>query len=661
MRRNVVLSVLCLFIYLLVSCSLVESSEEKGVFALGLNFAMPQNAVAESRGLSRDGEEVNHDEDYQGNEEDWNSIEYTAVVNVIWDGGGSVSTGTLKKVPGQKTAKGDIVVLGVPYEKSLTVNLQIKDSDGDVLYSGTTTTSLKNSTPIEINLSYSEDLDLDLDLKIKYKAILSSDIKLVAKYNNTAVSEEPISLLDKSKGAEITFTCLDSEGNPIPDDEVSSYSWYLNGESISGTTSSISIDPYAQKLLDLGEKNYIECVVTYNEGNKKLACVKGFSFDYTDSFELPFMIYPVGNCQSDDAYSLNQYNPVFKLDENVIDNVQKFAVSPNSNDIYAVTGDYELTLNKIKCTSTDAYVKETEYSLPDINNVYAMTVGYDDKIWIATGNNSREEYFVHAYDDSQTKLNEYYKLAYPAGVAPSSVIALAADKIGTDDYLIVAYKLSGADGSYIQVYKVEENPDAADSNILSPLGTPINVSEICEGCHTLNDMMFVDSEGTSKLCVLLNGSSHDTVSKEIYCCGAVVFGEINTSATSATAENPGISFDLNLEGNADALGLINPESSNAKWSYKSLDDYTAYFPCEAQEDNCFFNATKIVALSGDSVYIADDGAYQQEDDSGIKCGTNKDRIMELNLKTKTISVYVEDLSMSYPSAGIFGSGYDAGE
>lgn len=654
MRRNVVLSVFCLFICLLVSCTLIEPSEKKGVFAIGLNFALPQNSIAESRNLSRDGEEEHFDHE----NEEWNSVTYKASVNVAWDGGGAASTGTLKKVSGEKAASGNIVVLGIPYGKTLTVNLQIKDSEGEVLYAGTTTTTLQSSIPIEINLSYSENLDLDCDINIKFKEIQSSDIKLVAEYNNAEVLDGPVSLLSRSEGAEIKFTCFDSAGNPLSSDEVYYYSWYLNGTQIEGTGSSVSINPYTQKLIDLSKKNYIECVVTYNEGNKKLACVKGFSFDYTDSFELPFMIYPVGNCQSDDAYSLNQYNPVFKLDENVIDNVQKFAVSPNSNDIYAVTGDYELTLNKIKCTSTDAYVKETEYSLPDINNVYAMTVGYDDKIWIATGNNSREEYFVHAYDDSQTELNEYYKLAYPAGVAPSSVIALAADKIGTDDYLIVAYKLSGADSSYIQVYKVEENPDAADSNILSPLGTPINVSEICEGCHTLNDMMFVDSEGTSKLCVLLNGSSHDTVSKEIYCCGAVVFGEINTSAT---AENPGISFDLNLEGNADALGLINPESSNAKWSYKSLDDYTAYFPCEAQEDNCFFNATKIVALSGDSVYIADDGAYQQEDDSGIKCGTNKDRIMELNLKTKTISVYVEDLSMSYPSAGIFGSGYDAGE
>lgn len=660
MRRNVVLSVLCLFIYLLVSCSLVESSEEKGVFALGLNFAMPQNAVAESRGLSRDGEEVNHDEDYQGNEEDWNSIEYTAVVNVIWDGGGSVSTGTLKKVPGQKTAKGDIVVLGVPYEKSLTVNLQIKDSDGDVLYSGTTTTSLKNSTPIEINLSYSEDLDLDLDLKIKYKAILSSDIKLVATYNNTEISEEPISLLDKSEGAEITFTCLDSEGNPIPDDEVSSYSWYLNGESISGTTSSISIDPYAQKLLDLGEKNYVECVVTYSNGEgKKLACVKGFSFAFIDDIDLSYVIYPVGGIST----TLHQYNETFKLDEEIVNSVMKFAVNPSTNDIYAITEAEAKSLIRIKYSLSGSYEKDTEHylDLSDFNGIFAMTVGLDGKIWVAMGeydiDNGTWTYFVCAYSyDQNSGFTKIYELTCPSSIKSGSISTMAAQNINSDDYLVMTFVKEGSVDStpVVQAFKVVQDSDGLKK--LESIGAPVSSKTIVEGCHTFNDMAFVRVENSAKLCVLMNGSVLSEGSNPVYCRGAVVLGEINTGAAGET-DDPSIKFDK-VDGKTAAFGLIGSGTPFKKWSINSLEDIDACYPYGKQESSCFFDATKIVAIKEDVIYIADDGIYQKED-SDVRAGTNKDRIMEFNLQDKTVSVYADGLYMSVPSSGLFSpnSGY----
>lgn len=639
MRRNVVLSVFCLFICLLVSCSLIEPSEKKGIFALGLNFELPQNAVAESRGLSRDGEDYNEHEHEH-------SITYTASVSVAWDGGGAGSEGSLTKTMGQKSASGNIVVLGIPYGKTLTVNLKIKDSDGDVLYNGTTTTTLQSSIPITIDLKYSENLDLDCDIDIKYNAPLSSDIKLVAEYNNADVSDEPVSLLSITEGAEITFTCLDSDGKPLSEEEVYYYSWYLNGTQISGTTSSVSINPYTQKLIDLSKKNYVECVVSYREDSKKLSCVKEFSFDFTDSFELINVIYPVGDCLSGASYSLNQYNPVFKLDENIIESVRKFAVNPNSNDIYAVTEDS--VLHKIKYSSEES---NSEYELTGLEDIYAMTVGFDGKIWIAAGENVEVSY-IHAYYDFQTELREYYKLESPADVGPASITAIAAEKLGNDDYLVVAYKPLVNDGSYVQVYKVIEDPDDSDSKILTTVGESVNVSDICDGCHTVNDMAFIDVGSSPKLCVLLNGSSLNTTAKTIYCRGAVALGEINANPDSGES---GISFETAV------YGLIDPESSNAKWSYKAPDDYTAYFPCGEQESSCFFAATKIIGINGDSVYIADDGACQEEDDLGMKCGTNKDRIMEFNPQTNTVSVYAEDLFMSYPETGLFGSGNNIGE
>ena len=507
----------------------------------------------------------------------------------------------------------------------------------------------------KIYLKYSENPNLNGELNVK----IDSDINLVARYNGNELTDESVELLDKTEGAEITYTCVDSDGNPLSADEVSSYEWYINGTKIDESNSSISFDPYTQKLIKLSEKNYVECVVSYStSNNKKLSCIKGYIFSFTDTFDRSYIMFPVKTTST----TLHQYNRTHKLDETVISNLSVFAVDPTTDDIYVVVNNDGYILNRFKYTSTGPYELDTEHTISLTANDYSsMTVGPDGKIWIAGVSSSVN--YIYAYSfDTDSGFTKLYELSGPTDATSSSITAMAAKTVTTSDdlsyitsdYLVLKYSNSD-NNCLISAYKVDSDVDP-DSKVLTAVGLPVTVNTIRNGCAYVNDMSFVkisntnSNDYTQKLFVVLTSSdrtenSEPIVGNNIYYRGAVVLGDIKIDAA---ANKPGVSFD------SETFGLIDPESSYATWSIKAVDDYTAYFPYGDQETNCFFNPTKILAIKDDVVYIADDGVYQKED-SDVKCITNKDRIMEFNLKNKTLSVYAEGLYMKVPSSGTMSS------
>lgn len=504
----------------------------------------------------------------------------------------------------------------------------------------------------KIYLKYSENPNLNGELNVK----IDSDINLVARYNGNELTDESVVLLDKTEGAEITYTCVDSDGNPLSDADVSSYEWYINGTKIDESNSSISFDPYTQKLIKLSEKNYVECVVSYStSNNKKLSCIKGYIFNFTDTFDRSYIMFPVKTTST----TLHQYNRTLKLDETVISNLSVFAVDPTTDDIYVVVNNDGYILNRFKYTSTGPYELDTEHTISLTADDYSsMTVGPDGKIWIA-GVSSYVNY-IYAYSfDTDSGFTKLYELSGPTDATSSSITAMAAKTVTTSDitsdYLVLKYINSDNNNCLISAYKVDSDADP-DSKVLTAVGLPVTVNTIRNGCAYVNDMSFVkisntnSNDYTQKLFVVLTSSdrtenSEPIVGNNIYYRGAVVLGDIKIDAA---ADKPGVSFD------SETFGLIDPESSYATWSIKAVDDYTAYFPYGDQETNCFFNPTKILAIKDDVVYIADDGVYQKED-SDVKCITNKDRIMEFNLKNKTLSVYAEGLYMKVPSSGTMSS------
>ena len=101
MRRYAVLSVFVFLLSLFVSCSLIEPSEKKASLAIGLNVSLPESSFLQANSASH---LLQFDEEPHIEDEEFNSIEYTADVTITWDGGVSMGPEKLKDQTGRKNS-----------------------------------------------------------------------------------------------------------------------------------------------------------------------------------------------------------------------------------------------------------------------------------------------------------------------------------------------------------------------------------------------------------------------------------------------------------------------------------------------------------------------------------------------------------------------------
>lgn len=618
MRRYAVLSVFVFLLSLFVSCSLIEPSEKKASLAIGLNVSLPESSFLQANSASH---LLQFDEEPHIEDEEFNFIKYTADVTITWDGGVSMGSGKIKRSKWQEEhgdgnkASGTVAVINLPMNKTLFALIEIKDSDGDVLYSANKTLILAGEvTPITIDLAYSVDADGSINLKPE-----TTELLIKAEYGTQKDSDTSIETFNIEDGKELVFTCLNADGTKITENVT--YEWRINGTNLNDDstedyddTDSIAFNPKQCALIDIGGKNTVECFVkyVYVNSSKTLSCSRKFSFDFIEADGAQY-IYPV-SAGSDELYCFDTKTKISSYlsssNSYALKNDGTFAILHNDDEGNPVIDEYSY--------QNGVYAESVTTSLLDLElrSGYRLTYATDGKLWIYGENTSGTKGFL-IRSSSENK--------FIAKTIDNSGIAIVGN------YLV--YISSSGSLCYIKITEDSDGNISIDDSIIGE----ISKSGFLENrtCNIAGLYPVLDTATNKyKLYVLLNFKKSESLGLIILTGGVAV----------AELTDTGFVFEKESDGETIKIyGMISldDEDSYSEWSFSSISKRVVAVPTAENESYSFFNPLGFYAIKEDELYIPDAGIYQKED-SDYSCFKYKSRIMKFNLKTKTASVATEN-------------------
>lgn len=609
MRRYAVLSVFVFLLSLFVSCSLIEPSEKKASLAIGLNVSLPESSFLQANSASH---LLQFDEEPHIEDEEFNFIEYTADVTITWDGGVSMGSGKIKRAKWQEEhgdgnkASGTVAVINLPMNKTLFALIEIKDSDGDVLYSANKTLILAGEvTPITIDLAYSVDADGNLVVKP-----LASELNLIVEYDGQTNS--PYALSDNKP---MIITCLDADNKVL---QGVTYEWTINGTVLSDgedfnneNLNAIEFIPAQNYLIDLKSTNYIECLVKYSDGSVISGRLE-VEFDFTPSAG-ELYLYIKNTSENSPKYNIYSYDAITHMPGS-FQGADKFAFSKNNDFVCLVTptsGNFAITEYSYE---NDAYTKkdETQNWNEIFSSVTELAYDTNGNLWI--------------YGSSSEGGNKLIRRESSGAITEVSLGSFTSsiNKIAVFDNYFVYTTLSSIAYRKIlnesEVYSIDETD--VDSMTIDSLKTG-GITPTVKGLYP-----YVDSNGKSILYILLNGAAYPSEGP-LYFTGYIAFAEL-------TAEN---GFTLS----EDRVGSISLSTPSCTWDTYS-NQYNVYSPYGENVDNSFYNPLGFLAIKDDELYITDAGIYKEEDSDYKHCKL-KSRIVKFNLKQKVISGAIENSSI----------------
>ena len=638
MRRYAVLSVFVFLLSLFVSCSLIEPSEKKASLAIGLNVSLPESSFLQANSASH---LLQFDEEPHIEDEEFNSIEYTADVTITWDGGVSMGSGKIKRAKWQEEhgdgnkASGTVAVINLPMNKTLFALIEIKDSDGDVLYSANKTLILAGEvTPITIDLAYSVDADGSINLKPETTGLL-----IKAEYGTQKDSDTSIETFNIEDGKELVFTCLNADGTKITENVT--YEWRINGTNLNddstedyNDTDSIAFNPKQCALVDIGGKNTVECFVKYAyvSSAKTVSCSRMFAFNFTEADSTQY-IYPkkagsdelyIYDCTMKNSYEFFSSN-LYAFKDSTFTFLDSEYDSDSGNDIDKII-EYSYVNGVYSETSSTPI---SNYGLTSASKAAYDTDGY---LWIY-GQNSESNYcFVKIMG------SEYKSVTYTIS---NSRFAIA------DKYFVYVNTNGNSEQTLncMQINYTEGTPsfdtEIIDSKTITALG---------KTCYIVG-IYPVKNGDIYKIYVLVNfidysnGMSAEEGSTDTITGGIAV----------ATITETGFDFDKNVNNSIKIYGIATADTVS---DLKMAPDKTIklIIPTPENEKCQFYNPLGFYAIKEDELYIPDTGIYQKVD-SDYNCAKYKSRIMKFNLKEKTVSVAMEDPSIviTLPGSGLINS------
>lgn len=632
MRRYAVLSVFVFLLSLFVSCSLIEPSEKKASLAIGLNVSLPESSFLQANSASH---LLQFDEEPHIEDEEFNSIEYTADVTITWDGGVSMGSGKIKRSNWQEElgdgnkASGTVAVINLPMNKTLFALIEIKDSDGDVLYSANKTLILAGEvTPITIDLAYSVDADGSINLKPE-----TTELLIKAEYGTQKDSDTSIETFNIEDGKELVFTCLNADGTKITENVT--YEWRINGTNLNDDstedyddTDSIAFNPKQCALVDIGGKNTVECFVKYAyvSSAKTVSCSRMFAFNFTEADSAQY-IYPKKAGSGElYCYDTRTKTSSYFIDPNLYafkDSTFTFLDSEYDSD----TGTYSYKI--IEYSYVNGVYSETSstpisnYELSSASKAAYDTDGY---LWIYGKNGENNNCFLKIMG------SEYKSVTYTISNSRFAIADKYFVYVDTDDQTLNCKQINYTEGN------PSFDTEIIDSKTITALG---------KTCYIVG-IYPVKNGDIYKIYVLVNfidyanGLSAEEGSTD------TITGGIAVAAITET----GFDFDKNVNNSIKIYGIATADTVS---DLKQAPDKTIklIIPTPENEKCQFYNPLGFYAIKEDELYIPDTGIYQKED-SDYNCAKYKSRIMKFDLKEKTVSVAMEDPSIviTLPVSGL---------
>lgn len=626
MRRYAVLSVFVFLLSLFVSCSLIEPSEKKASLAIGLNVSLPESSFLQANSASH---LLQFDEEPHIEDEEFNSIEYTADVTITWDGGVSMGSGKIKRSKWQEElgdgnkASGTVAVINLPMNKTLFALIEIKDSDGDVLYSANKTLILAGEvTPITIDLAYSVDADGNLVVKP-----LTSELNLIVEYDGQTNS--PYALSDNKP---MIITCLDADNKVL---QGVTYEWTINGTALSDgedfnneNLNAIEFIPAQNCLIDLKSTNYIECLVKYSDGSVISGRLE-VEFDFTPSAGEQYL-YIKNTSENSPKYNIYSYDAITHMSGS-FQGADKFAFSKKNDFVCLVTptsGNFAITEYSYE---NGAYIKkdETQSWNEIFSSVTELAYDTNGNLWI--------------YGSSAEGGNKLIRRESSGDITDVSLGSFteSIDKIAVfNDYFVYTTDSSIA---YREISNTAGVLSIGDTDVDS---RNINYFKTDDIGQTITDIYpYINSDGKPILCILLKGE----IEVQDYENGIFKYG-LTGCVVVVKLENSGFEFKLNNDS-IIMYGGISMEEPSYTWDFGS-EVFDVYLPYGENVKNSFYYPQGFFAIKDDELYIPDAGIYQEED-SDYKRLKYKSRIMKFNLQNFSVTPVLEDqaIVMEIPASG----------
>lgn len=646
-----------LFIALFWSCSLVEHDEERGCIFVQLNSGTILSKL--NSGSSR------------GNVS--SSVQENFTARLIVTNGLSEIYSTSKAVSENDNLT--FSVAGLPVKTFVTVKMQIIGSSGTVYFEGSKDVFvLEGNIPVEIVLkSTSSGQEFVLNTKFKLCGTLYNGGELQHFYNYTDISTLPLNDNEIKfffVPYETDLTNFDPENfSSVPADE---WRWELNGKKLddgfdSVNSCSVSL---ATPGLEYEKTNVLTCTV-------KIAEV-WYQAVYKFTVEQPAAS---GNYNSYAFYVENKdyyngYISAYNVDsrfvipgkEKIISGY-KFNVTADAGKTYLYYQERDGENYKIMCSQNKPDMElasnnpKLEADTFEVITEDGLPAESPEVNWL-TGNGASEgqgELIGKriAYD-SVTK--KYWML----GKASTDYYMLSTDSI-TEEAELQHYNMTGLiNGGPIE--SLDGNVDFAVYNNYIVLyvkpydtySTKLHILEINEGDNALEYKAYIDNVSICPLNIEL--TDIQAVGSDIYLLYGTAISNYNGPGNHSygfvarlTYKGDDAAVPYEYDNIFDHVGLTANFSketvikiSDGYYSDSGSPTEATYFsyygPTEEDADCSFFSPQYFAAIKDDYLYVIDDG-FRKKEDSETGALANRDRLMKVSLKDKTVSVEKDGISL----------------
>lgn len=638
----------CFFGFVFISCGLTEPDEQKSFLTvtIGTDF-ISKLYSSETRGI--------------GAENATAPLSYKAELTAMASG---YMWTTSSALTASKSA--NLIVPSIPANSSVSLTVKVMDSEGDVVYQGSTAVNagVGQSLALNMNLSYAKDSALDFSLDT------SSYYQIFGYYEGEKVvdffSDEDYLNYDDSaqislKNKNVVFVFGDAIDRPA---SATYYIWKLNGVELESHENPLVINLAKEADMLNAKTPSLTCqpVYEYKENDEvkinygdsaSYQYFRNFKFPDTDTETLPLKemaYYKVDGAGKWCDLSTEDKRSFYSE----IDNVY---ISGASQTVYtyekaASSSSWVITVKEIR---KDSFGKLVTVDIGPIGQGETWNIekiSYDavtNKLWV----------FV---DESGNHNNDYYSVyvaEYSAGVftAFESVasIQIPGDCVihGVyDNYIFYTTDLvDNEDGQQFEpglfeITNMNKTPSLTDDTLFNYSTDSYSFpEEFPEGksCAHVTDIQPVTIGSTTYIYILIS-DSYGKYSSGIYHKrgGVARLKESNVSETGHWWE-----FDKEF-------GIKGLTYNVEDWVGHNSGTYTEFkatVPPYQNDGGYFYNPLSFCAIKDDYLVILDDGLFQaKESDPGEF--TNRDRIMLFNLKTDEISK-AADVFIKVPSSYIW--------
>lgn len=637
-----------LFIALFWSCSLVEHDEERGNIFVQLNSGTILSKL--NSGSSR------------GNVS--SSVQENFTARLIVTNGLSEIYSTSKAVSENDNLT--FSVAGLPVKTFVTVKMQIIGSSGTVYFEGSKDVYvLEGNIPVEIVLkSTSSGQEFVLNTKFKLCGTLYNGDKLQHFYNYTDISTLPLN------DNEIKFFFVPYETDLIsfdpnnfsyvPADE---WRWELNGKKLddgfdSVNSCSVSL---ATPGLEYEKTNVLTCTVKiaevwYQAVHKFTVEQPAASGNYNSyAFYVENKDYYNGYIS---AYNVDSRFVIPGTENNIID--FKFNVTADAGKTYLYYKESKGANYKIMCSQNKPGMELASYSNLKNDTLEGTTVN-----WLTDSGNTTDQGKLIgkriAYDSGVTK--KYWML----GMSANEYYMLSTDSI-TETAELQHYKMTELiNGGQIESLDGEVDFAVYNNYIVlyvkpssDTYSTKLHILKIKEGnapeyiafidnaliCGSL-DIKLTDIQAVGSDIYLLYGraiSNYSGPGNHSYGFVARLTYKGDDAAVPYEYDNSFGTVGLTANFSQETVIKISDGYYSGSSSSTDATYFSYYGPTEEDADCSFFSPLYFAAIKDDYLYVIDDG-FRKKEDSETGALANRDRLMKVSLKDKTVSVEKDGISL----------------